>query len=112
MKRGEIWIASLDPKKGNEVGKQRPVLVLQTDLLNDVKHPTVIIAPISSQAQATNILRFRIENTGLHKGEGYVLIDQVRTIDAALRLKKRIGKLKLAEVQEISVLLKQVLDLE
>ena len=112
MKRGEIWIASLDPKKGNEVGKQRPVLIVQTDLLNDVKHPTLIIAPISSQAQTENILRFRIENQNLHKGFGYILIDQIRTIDADLRLKKKTGKLKSADVEEVDTRLKQVLDLK
>lgn len=111
MKRGEIWIASLDPKKGSEVGKQRPVLILQTDLLNDVAHPTVIVVPISSQAQTENVLRFRVENPGLHKELGFVLIDQVRTIDGAQRLRKKIGKLKDSELEQISVLLKQVLDL-
>ena len=111
MKRGEIWVVSLDPKKGAEVGKQGPALIVQTDLLNDVGHPTVIIAPISSQAQAENVLRYKIENSGLQKGFGFVLIDQIRTVDASHRLKKRIGKLNASEVEEISLLLKQVLNL-
>ncbi len=42
MKRSEIWVASLEPNKGSEVGKQRPVLIVQTDLLNDVGHPNVM----------------------------------------------------------------------
>jgi mRNA interferase MazF len=111
VKRGEIWIASLEPRKGAEVGKQRPVLILQTDLLNDVGHPTVIVAPISSQAQAENILRFRIENPGLAKGAGYVLVDQLRTIDAGQRLRKRAGRLKAVELKQIEQRLRQVLDL-
>ena len=110
-RRGEIWVVSLDPKKGSEVGKQRPALVIQTDLLNDVGHPTVIIAPISSQIQEVNVLRFKLENTGLQKGFGYVLIDQIRTVDASLRLKKRIGKIKGSELEAVGLLLKQVLNL-
>jgi mRNA interferase MazF len=111
MKRGEIWIASLEPKKGTEVGKQRPVLILQTDLLNDIGHPTVLVAPISSQAQAENVLRYKVENSGLARGAGYVLIDQLRAVDAAHRLKKRTGKLRRSEMEQIGIRLRQVLDL-
>ena len=88
MKRGEIWVVSLDPRKGAEVGKQRPGLIIQTDFLNDVGHPTTIVAPISSQSQDENVLRYRVENTGLRKGFGFILIDQLRAIDAVHRLKK------------------------
>ena|SRR6185436_18099391 len=111
MKRGEIWVAALAPHQGKEVGKQRPVLVVQTDLLNQVNHPTVIILPISSKIQPENALRFRIEHSLLTKGFGYVLIDQPRAIDAESRLKKCLGKVKLRELREIDLHLKQVFDL-
>ena len=112
MKRGELWIVSLEPKKGAEVGKQRPALVIQSDFLNDVSHPTVIIAPISSQQQEENVLRYKIENPGLRKGFGFVLIDQIRTVDASHRLKKQIGKLKESDMRAIKILLMQVLNLD
>lgn len=111
MKRGEIWIASLEPKKGAEVGKQRPVLILQTDLLNDIGHPTVIVAPISSQAQSENVLRFKVVNAGLARGAGYVLIDQLRAVDAGHRLKRRAGRLRRSELEQIGIRLRQILDL-
>ena len=31
MKRGEIWVANLNPNRGAEVGKIRPVLILQNN---------------------------------------------------------------------------------
>ena len=111
MKRGEIWIASLEPKTGSEVGKKRPVLVLQTDLLNQVKHPTVVIAPISSQEQSENLLRYKIENKTFQKGFGYILIDQIRAIDVSLRLKKKIGAISTSDLKQIEILLRHVLDL-
>lgn len=111
MKRGEVWIASLDPRKGAEVGKQRPVLIVQTDLLNDVGHPTVIVLPISSQDQKESLLRFEIAVEGLHREKGFVLIDQPRSLDAAMRLKKHIGEVSLGEMEQIGRLLKQVLDI-
>ena len=112
MKRGEIWIASLEPKKGSEVGKQRPVVILQTDLLNDIGHPTVIIAPISSHQQKENILRLKLENSCLHKDVGYVLIDQLRAIDRGSRLKKKIGEIDSFELLKLSNLIGHVLDLK
>ena len=111
MKRGEIWVAQLEPKKGSEVGKQRPVLVFQTDLLNDVQHPTVIVLPITPQDQTENVLRYSVECTELHSGRGYVLIDQLRAIDSKSRMKKKIGKLAEDEMSKISRLVKLVLDL-
>ena len=42
-------MANLNPKRGSEVGKLRPVLVIQTDMFNEVFHPTVIVLPLSTQ---------------------------------------------------------------
>ena len=47
-KKGEIYLANLNPKKGNEVGKLRPVLIYQTDMLNEILHPTTSILPLST----------------------------------------------------------------
>jgi mRNA interferase MazF len=33
-KRGEIWIVSLEPVKGHEMGKTRPALVISNDINN------------------------------------------------------------------------------
>lgn len=111
MKRGEIWVARLEPKSGSEVGKQRPVLICQTDLLNEALHPTVIVFPISSQDQNENVLRHRIECAGLHNGRGYVLVDQIRAIDAKSRLKKKIGILSGEEMKKISRLVRFILEI-
>ncbi|SHO81331.1 hypothetical protein MNB_SV-15-897 [hydrothermal vent metagenome] len=32
FKKGEIYLAKLNPKKGNEVGKIRPILIYQTNI--------------------------------------------------------------------------------
>ena len=113
MKRGEVWIATLEPKKGSEVGKQRPVLIIQTNLLNEVGHPTVIVAPVSSKEQKENILRYKIEDKNIfNSGFGFVLVDQIRAIDASLRLKKRVGSISHQQMQAVGLRLKQVMDLE
>jgi hypothetical protein len=38
IKKYEIWLANLDPRIGTEPGKTRPVLIVQTDILNKI-HP-------------------------------------------------------------------------
>jgi mRNA interferase MazF len=110
MKQGEIWVATLEPKKGAEVGKQRPIIIAQTDLLNDVEHPTVLIFPVSSKVQKENALRYKVINSCFTKGIGFVLIDQLRAIDVQLRLKRKIGSLKDSEILELKKLIIQVLD--
>ena len=44
----EVWIADMNPQVGTEVGKTRPVLILQTNLLNKIPHPSTIICPITT----------------------------------------------------------------
>ena len=83
IKRGEIYLANLNPKKGKEVGKLRPVLVIQTeDMLNEVSHPTVIVLPLSTQLiDDVYPLRFRIKKRDKLERETDILCDQIRAID-------------------------------
>ncbi|WP_200762295.1 type II toxin-antitoxin system PemK/MazF family toxin [Nitrosophilus alvini] len=82
IKRGEIYLANLNPKKGNEVGKLRPVLVLQTDMLNEISHPTVIILPLSTKlVDEAYPLRFRINKRDRLEKDSDILCDQIRAID-------------------------------
>lgn len=92
-KQFEIWIADLNPRHGTESGKTRPVLVVQSDLLNKA-HPSTIICPITTNVKkGVQVLRVNIDkNTCGLKKESSVMIDQVRSIDNK-RLLKKIGAL-------------------
>lgn len=77
-----IYIADLNPRHGTEPGKKRPVVVVQTDLMNGV-HPSTIVCPISTKiAPKAEILRIHIEvkAAGLKRASD-ILVDQVRAID-------------------------------
>lgn len=50
-KQFEIWIADLNPQIGIEPRKTRPVLIVQTNLLNSIPHPSTIICPISTNVK-------------------------------------------------------------
>jgi mRNA interferase MazF len=42
VKQFEIWLADLNPSRGTEPGKVRPVVIVQTDLLNEIHASTVV----------------------------------------------------------------------
>lgn len=49
IRRSEIWIANLEPSKASEPGKVRPVVIIQSDLMNEANHTSVVVCPLSSQ---------------------------------------------------------------
>ena len=108
VKQFEIWIADLNPQIGTETGKTRPVLILQTDLLNKISHPSTVICPITTHLLVeSDILRVPIEKGIANVRESCeIMIDQIRAIDNK-RLIKRIGRLpkKLMEKVRKNVLI-------
>lgn len=90
----EIWIADLNPQIGTEAGKTRPVLVVQTNLLNTIPHPSTIVCPITTNVQKdSDILRVHLKKgiANLHENCD-VMMDQIRAIDNK-RLVKKVGNL-------------------
>lgn len=108
----EIWIANLDPKFGTEAGKTRPVLVVQTDLLNNV-HPSTLICPITTNVRPeSRILRVFIKKgTARVKEDCDVMIDQLRAIDNK-RLIKKVGELPKDVSEKVKENLQIILDLD
>jgi mRNA interferase MazF len=112
IKRFEIWIAEINPRRGTETGKIRPVIVVQTDLLNK-EHPSTIICPITTNVKPeAEILRVHLKKSkfGL-KEDCDVMIDQVREVDNK-RLVKKIGEVDSDTAEKIRENLKIILDLD
>ena len=111
-KQYEIWIADLNPTIGTEPGKIRPVIIVQTDLLNK-HHSSSIICPITTNIQKeSEILRVHLKkgSCGLPEGS-YVMIDQIRAIDNK-RLVKKVGIAPIEILETIKENLKIIFDLE
>ena len=109
----EIWLADLNPRIGTEAGKRRPVVILQTNLLNHIPHPWAIVCPLSTNIKSgVEILRVRLK-----KGESNlnqdceIMIDQIRAIDNQ-RLIKKLGKLPVTLISKVKENVKICLDLE
>jgi mRNA interferase MazF len=109
IKQYDIWLANLNPAKGTEPGKTRPVVIMQTDLLNDT-HLSTIVCPLTTNIQPdVNILRIHLKKTQLDQLSD-VLIDQIRAIDNK-RLISRVGKLNQEQIQRLKKNLMIILDL-
>jgi len=107
----EIWTADLNPRFGKESGKTRPILIVQSDLLNKI-HPSTIICPLTKNVKkGTSILRVNLNKgqAGLKK-ESAIMIDQIRTIDNK-RFQKKIGELPKSLIPKVQENIKIVLEL-
>ena len=109
-KRGEIYIADLNPGFGREMHKKRPALVISLNNLNQVL-PTVILIPFSSivsQNIGPDFVKFPNQK-GLDKNSALV-VNQLGTVDK-IRLIKKVGKISENKMQEVEEALKLVLGL-
>lgn len=113
IKQFEIWIADLNPQIGTEPGKTRPILVVQTNLLNKIPHPSTIICPITTNVKRdSQILRVHLKK-GVAKlqQDCDIMIDQIRAIDNK-RLIKKVGDLPPELIQVVKENIMITLDLE
>ena len=107
----EIYLANLNPKKGHEVGKTRPVVVIHSQLIEGLL-TTSIICPITTQLSSATLLRVNVSlqdasTTGLSEPSD-VIVDQIRSIDNQ-RLIKKLGELPVAQVEQLQKSLQTIL---
>ncbi len=109
--KGEIWLANLNPqKKNNEVGKTRPVLIIQSDLLNASTYPTTIIIPLTTHlVDDAEPLRVRIEKKGKLQKDSDALIAHIRSIDNT-RLIEKLTVVSNKQLKKVFECLYEVLD--
>ncbi|MDF3078244.1 MAG: type toxin-antitoxin system PemK/MazF family toxin [Sphingobacteriaceae bacterium] len=113
ISRLDICLIDFNPARGTMSGKIRPALVIQTNGLNKVNHPSTIVIPLSSQSyEKTSLLRYKIlptETNGLEK-ISFAVIDQLTTVDNR-KIKSRLGSLDKEYREPIVSALKVILDL-
>ena len=102
IKQYEIVLVNLDPTLGSEMKKIRPCLIISPDEMNRYLR-TVVIAPITS-ASKNYPTRFEIK---LKKTKGWIVLDQVRTIDKQ-RIVKIIELLPVKESKIIKEIIKEI----
>jgi mRNA interferase MazF len=109
IKQYDIWLADLNPSRGTEPGKTRPVVIVQTDLLNET-HLSTLICPITTNVKKEiELLRVHLRKSQLDKLSD-ILVDQVRAIDNK-RLLKKLGQLTKEQKHNLKANLRIVLDI-
>jgi len=108
-KQYDIWLADLNPTVGTEPGKTRPVVIIQTDLLNDT-HLSTIVCPMTTNVKPeVEILRVHLKKSQLPKLSD-ILVDQLRAIDNK-RFLKKMGRFTREQIIQLKENLKVILDL-
>ena len=91
MKRGDIYLESLDPIAGREQRGSRPVLVVSATEFNlATKLP--IVCPITSGGDVARRIGFAVAITGI-KTTGVIRCDQPRVLDLSARQARKVDTL-------------------
>jgi mRNA interferase MazF len=99
MKRGEIWVGNLNPNRGSEVGKIRPVLVIQADFLTEQGEPTVLVLPLTTQVRPSKVpLHVTIPARENLRTACQVVPEQPRTLDRRRLVKGPLARITAAEM--------------
>lgn len=109
-RRGEVWLADLDPVEGHEQAGRRPVLVLSVDTFNASPAELVTVLPITSKPRA---IRTRIEvrpPEGKLSKTSYIIGEQTRTISTR-RLVKPLGMVAPATMAKVESVVRMLLGL-
>lgn len=111
-RRGEVWLADLNPRRGTEPGKTCPVVIVQAQALLDAEHPSTVVVPLTTRLiEAVEPLRVRIRASGTLKKDSDALIDQVRAIDNRRLVQGPLLRLQPQQLDVIAHALVEVLDL-
>jgi mRNA interferase ChpB len=99
MKRGDIYLVSLDPTEGHEQRGSRPVLVVSPAEFNEAtKLP--VICPITSGGDFVRRIGFAVPVTGI-KTTGVVRCDQPRVLDLGARNARKVDTMPASVMEEV-----------
>jgi len=99
MKRGDIYLVSLDPSEGHEQRGSRPVLIVSPEAFNTVtKLP--VICPITNGGDFARRPGFAVPVTGI-KTTGVIRCDQPRVLDLAARNARKVDTLPAPLMDEV-----------
>jgi mRNA interferase ChpB len=99
VKRGDIYIVSLNPTQGREQQGHRPVLIISPTAFNAATKLPVVL-PITNGGAFAQRIGFAVEITGI-KTTGLIRCDQPRVLDIAERGGRKVDTLPAALMDEV-----------
>lgn len=110
MRRGEVWLGNLNPNRGAEVGKVRPVLIVQADFLIAQGDPTIIVLPLTTLVRRSKEpLHITISARDGLEQACQVMPEAPRTLDRRRLIEGPIARLDDAEMRAVERTMKAVL---
>ena len=95
LKQYSIVLVNLDPTIGSEIKKTRPCVIISPDEMNKYLQ-TIVVAPMTSSSKSYPT-RVSVKH---NKTKGWVVIDQIRTIDKQ-RIVKVLDQLNEKEIYSV-----------
>jgi mRNA interferase MazF len=81
IRRGEVWLADLEPARGNEQRGERPVLIVSTDRFNQGRARLVLAVPFTTRKRDLPIhVEVRPPDGGLRE-VSFAMCEQVRSLE-------------------------------
>ena len=113
LKRGEVWLADLNPPHSTEPGKTRPVLVIQSQALLDAGHPSTLVIPLTTKlVDDAEPLRIRVAAAGRLPKLSDLLMDQMRAIDNGRLVKGPLLRLSNVQMRQIGSAFLEIIGIE
>ncbi|HEX4005412.1 MAG TPA: type II toxin-antitoxin system PemK/MazF family toxin [Acidobacteriaceae bacterium] len=91
MKRGDIYLVSLDPTAGHEQQGRRPVLIVSPTVFNEATRLPIVL-PITSGGEFARRIGFAVPIAGI-RTTGIIRCDQPRVLDLHARNGKKVDAL-------------------
>lgn len=108
--RGDVRLADLNPQRGTERGKTRPVLIVQAQALLDAGHPSTLIIPLTTKlVDDAEPLRIRVAPSGRLRQTSDLLMDQMRAVDTRRLIQGPLTHLSSALLQAVADAIRDVL---
>ena len=90
MKRGDIWLVSLDPGAGHEQRGTRPVLIVSPEAFNALTG-TPVVLPITTGGSFARRRGFAVSLEGAGtRTRGVIRCDQPRALDVRARMGRHV----------------------
>ena len=99
MRRGDIYLVSLDPTEGHEQRGTRPVLIVSPTEFNKATKLPVIV-PITNGGDFARRIRFAVPISGI-KTTGVIRCDQPRVLDLSARSARKVDTLPDSILEEV-----------
>ena len=99
MKRGDVYLVSLDPTEGHEQRGRQPVLIVSSAEFNDATKLPVIL-PVTTGGEFARRIGFAVPISGA-KTTGFVRCDQPRVLDLRARGGRKVDTLPQAVIDEV-----------